>query len=185
MPGIENADVMMDTETKPGFGREQVKTASVVVKASGGEPIKESQVESIRYLVQATVAGLKPECVTVTDLAGHVYHGSLEEGAFGGENTYMAIKTRYEEDYKRKILASLSFIPNLTVEANVQLDQEKFIQSTTMDVKKGILLTRKEKTSTQTREGGGGAGGRAGYQANVAPNRAQIVERGGLKRLAQ
>ena len=45
MPGIENADVMMDTETKPGFGREQVKTASVVVKASGGEPIKESQVE--------------------------------------------------------------------------------------------------------------------------------------------
>ena len=111
----------------------------------------------------------------MTDLAGHVYHGSLEEGAFGGENTYMAIKTRYEEDYKRKILASLSFIPNLTVEANVQLDKEKFIQSTTMDVKKGILLTRKEKTSTQTREGGGGAGGRAGYQANVAPNGAQSL----------
>ena len=175
MPGIENADVMMDTETKPGFGREQVKTASVVVKASGGEPIKESQVESIRYLVQATIAGLKPECVTVTDLAGHVYHGSLEEGAFGGENTYMANKTRYEEDYKRKILAALSFIPNLTVETNVQLDKEKFMQSTKTEVSKGILLTRKEKTNTQTREGGGGSGGRAGYQANATTNGAQSL----------
>ena len=75
MPGVDRAMVILDTETKPGFGQEVVKTASVSVKAIGSGSLEEKQVETIRYLVDSAVAGLKPDAVIVADVnTGQVYH---------------------------------------------------------------------------------------------------------------
>ena len=168
MTGIDSADVMIDSETKSGLAREEVKTASVGVKAIGSEPIKESQVDAICSLVSGAVAGLKSESVKVTDLnAGISYNGPPGGGNQSNGNTYLSLQKRYEEEYKRKVLDSLSLIPNLTVQASVQLNREKFNRTVKVEPIKGVVVGRKEKTSTHSREGGGGAaGGRPGYQTN-------------------
>ena len=44
MSGIESASVMIDAEAKPAFGQQQLKTASVAVKAVGSESLSEDQV---------------------------------------------------------------------------------------------------------------------------------------------
>jgi flagellar M-ring protein FliF len=166
MPGIERASVLIAVENKPGgFGRERVKTASVSVKAVGTEPVKESQVESIRYTV-GFANGMKPESVTVADLnSGLVYHGDMENGGAGGENLYLAVKTRWERELKTKILGALSYIPNLTVETNVELNREKFTHTSTVDYTKPVTIDSKTKGTTHSRDGSAGGGGRPGYQA--------------------
>ena len=68
MSGIESTSVMIDADSKAPFGERQLKVASVAVKATGSEPLSEDQVKSIRCVVSAGLAGLKPENVTVLDL---------------------------------------------------------------------------------------------------------------------
>jgi flagellar M-ring protein FliF len=168
MTGIEAADVMIDTETKTGFGHEPVKTASVSVQAAGSEPIKESQVDAICCLVSGAVAGLKPESVIVTDLKSSIVHRGTSESGGPGGNAYLTLQRRYEEDYQRKILHSLSFIPNLTVQTSVQLNREKVNRVWKMEPTKPVVIEHKEKSSTHNHEGSGATGGRPGYQ--TSPN---------------
>ena len=69
-PGIEDASVIYDEETKPSFGHEKQMTALVNVKPAGNLPLDELQVSDIRKIVAAPKAGLKEENVTVADLNG-------------------------------------------------------------------------------------------------------------------
>lgn len=81
MSGIENAYVLYDVDTKPGFGKDKLITATVSVKPVGTAQINEARVSSIRHLVAGAIAGLEPENVTVSDLNGRTWHGKLEETA--------------------------------------------------------------------------------------------------------
>ena len=166
MTGIERADVIIDAETKPGFGQEQVKTASVSVKGIGSTSIKESQVDAICSLVSGAVAGLKPENVKVTDLNAGISYNGPPSGGQGNGNTYLSLQKRYEEEYKRKVLDSLSLIPNLTVQASVQLNREKFNRTVKVEPLKGVVIDHSEKSTTHNRENSGATGGRPGYQTN-------------------
>ncbi len=181
MAGIESASVMIDADSKTPFGEKPLKTASVAVKAAGSEPVSEDQVKSVRYLVGSAVAGLKPENVTVLDLnTGAASTGDMLNGGQTGENLYLTVKTRWERELKAKILAALRYIPNLTVEANVQLDREKFQRTTETTPTKGVPLSRSEKSSTHSREGSA-PGGRPGVAANGGANTPQSLAGGGSK----
>jgi flagellar M-ring protein FliF len=165
MPGIENAYVIYDSDTKSGLSQEKIKTASANVKPLGSTQLNETQVSSIRYLVAGSFAGLKPESVTVTDLNGRTYHGDSENGGSADDDPYLARKRSYEQDLKTKILSSLSFIPNVTVEPTVILDPQRRMR--TMQVKrdpKAVPVRETEQTSTRTQEGAAPAG-RPGLQA--------------------
>jgi flagellar biosynthesis/type III secretory pathway M-ring protein FliF/YscJ len=83
MPGIERAAVLYDTETHHSLeGGGPAKTASVNVRTQPDMELDPARVQAIRVLVSASIAGLSPERVAVTDLrSGRVYVGPLEAQA--------------------------------------------------------------------------------------------------------
>ncbi len=170
MAGIDKASVIINMENKSGLNRDPVKTASVAVSPVGSDGLNESQVESIRNLVSFG-AGVNPDSVTVVDLkTGKTYHNDADGGGMSGQNSYLAYKMRWESDLRAKVLASLSYIPNLTVEANVQLDREKFNHLVSLQHSKPIPLRTNESSKTSNTEGSGGASGRPGYQGQSNAN---------------
>ncbi len=167
MQGIESAYVFFAVDRKYGLRREEVKTAAVSVKPLGDRQLDPADVTKIRHLV-AGAFGMKYENVTVADHNGRAYFGDGETGGSMEDNLYVALTRGWEQDYKTKVLSSLSFIPNLTVEPIVILDRERIlrIRKTQLDPKPVAIRTTEETTS-RTRQGGG-PGGRVGYVAQQA-----------------
>lgn len=81
MTGIEDAYVIYDVDTKPGFGKGKLITATASVKPVGTARLDVARVSSIRHLIAGAIAGLEPENVTVSDRNGRTWHGKLEEMA--------------------------------------------------------------------------------------------------------
>jgi len=164
MEGIDSAYVFFAVDKKFGLKREEVKTASVSVKPIGTRQLDPADVSKIRHLV-AGAFGMKYENVTVADLNGRVYYGDGETGGSAEDNLYVALTRNYERHYKLKILNSLSFIPNLTVEPIVVLDRDRIsrIRRTQLDPKP-VTIHTSEQTTSRTRQTGG-PGGRVGYVA--------------------
>jgi flagellar M-ring protein FliF len=115
---------LYDIDTKPGFNKEKVITATASIKPVGTSQLDEARVSSIRHLVAGTIACLKPENVTVCDLNGRTWHGNLNESGAEG-NLYISQQRIYEQNLKAKILNALCYIPNVTVETSVELARVK------------------------------------------------------------
>ncbi len=122
-PGIEDASVLYNEETKPGFAHEKQMTALVNVEPSGNLPLDQIQVADIRALVAGGMAGFKERNVTVADLNGRTWRGD-EEGAMTADKL-ISLKRAYEQDLKAKILNALYFISGATVEVNMQLGGDR------------------------------------------------------------
>lgn len=167
MQGIESAYVFYAVDTKYGLRREEVKTASVSVKPLGERQLDPADAAKIRRLV-AGAFGMNYENVTVVDHHGRAYYGDGELGGSAEENDYVALTRHWEREYKAKILSSLSFIPNLTVEPIVILDRERLlrVRRTQLDPKP-VAVRITEQTTSHTRQGDG-PGGRVGYIAQQA-----------------
>lgn len=173
MQGIESAYVFFATDAKGGLRREQVKTASVSVKPLAGRQLGEEDVAKIRHLV-AGAFGMKWEDVTVADLNGRVYYGGAEGGGSAENNVYVALTKNWEQYYRTKILNSLSWIPDLTVEPTVVLDKERLSRVRRVELNpKTVPIQTRETTVSRVNEGGGPAG-RVGYEAQQ-PNRPQAL----------
>jgi flagellar M-ring protein FliF len=183
IPGIERATVLYDTDTKQGIAREKIITASVAVKPNGSEQLDTVKVSSIRHLVAGAIAGLKPESVSVFDANGRTWTGNSENGGGADDNEYVSLKRTNEQDLKAKIRDSLSFIPNVTVEATVTLDTKK--KTHTREQKfdaKTTTVRQTDKSSTRTQDSSGPAGqpGFAAQQPN-APAALSANRAGGSK----
>jgi flagellar M-ring protein FliF len=179
MNGIQGAYVIYDSDTKRGFQKENVATASVNVTPAAGQTLSDAQVLAIRTLVARSVAGLKPESVAVTDLAsGQTLVGS-DNSSGPLEDPYGARKKMYEQQWKQKVSEALRYVPGVTVTANVELLPE--ISRRKESVKhdpKTIPYQVTEKSQTTNNEGTSGAGGRPGYQAQQ-PNTSLSLGSGG------
>ena len=174
MNGIERATVIYDTDTKWGLNREKILTASVAVKPRGSEQLDADKVSKIRRYVAGAIAGLKPESVTVSDINGTTWYGNSENGGGADDNLYVSLKRTYEQDLKAKILNSLSFIPNVTVEPTVTLDTKK--NSRTREQKhdpKTVPIRELAQSTTRSQDSAGPAG-RPGFAAQQ-PNTAQTL----------
>jgi hypothetical protein len=74
--------VLYDVEERSGFQQEPLKTASVGIRTTSGTELDAVRAHGIRVLVAASIAGLEPERVAVTDLStGRVFAGALEDPA--------------------------------------------------------------------------------------------------------
>ena len=170
MPGIETAYVIYDEDVKGGLVREKLVTATASAKAVGSRPLDERQVSAIRHMVAGAIAALKPENVTVADLNGPTHYGSPESGTNPADNLYVSLKRTYEQEWRAKILDSLSYIRGLNVEANVVLDRERVNRLTSVEYDaKPVAVRETDESSERSEEGstpGGGVGLKA--QGNVA-----------------
>jgi flagellar M-ring protein FliF len=166
MTGIQSAFVIYDSDTKRGFQKEAVATASVNVRPAAGSTLSDSQVLAIRTLVARSVAGLKPETVAVTDLASGQTLVGTDNAAGPLEDPYGARKKMYEQQWKQKVLEALRYVPGVAVTANVELLPElsRRKESVKHDPKT-VPYQVTEKSQTTNNEGSSGAGGRPGYAA--------------------
>ena len=128
MPGIERAAVLYDTESHHNLeGGGPAKTASVNVRTQPDMELDPARVQAIRVLVSASIAGLTPERVAVTDLrSGRVYAGPLESAedreaaALAGADPALARKIAHEHHLTTKVRQSLAFLKGATVDVSVE-----------------------------------------------------------------
>lgn len=128
MPGIERAAVLYDTEAHHGLeGSGPAKTASVNVRTQADMELDPARVQAIRVLVGASIAGLAPERVAVTDLrSGRVYVGPLEPveerepAEIAAVDPALARKIAHEHHLATKVRQSLAFLKGVTVDVTVE-----------------------------------------------------------------
>jgi type III secretory pathway lipoprotein EscJ/flagellar biogenesis protein FliO len=128
MPGIERAAVLYDTESHHSLeGSGPAKTASVNVRTQPDMELDPARVQAIRVLVSASIAGLTPERVAVTDLrSGRVYVGPLEAEAdrdamaLAAADPALARKIAHEHHLATKVRQSLAFLKGATVDVTVE-----------------------------------------------------------------
>jgi flagellar M-ring protein FliF len=184
MPNVENAAVTYEIRKPSGLSRELIASAAVSVKPALSHTLDSSQVRKVRHLVAAGL-GLKPEQVTVADLSpgGAVYVGS-DSGPLGeGEDhKYLTVMRAHQKLIEETIQKALSYIPNVSVSASVELNPEVQIErnNTTFDSKQaGTLNTRDESTTRTTEQAGpGGRPGLAAQQPGGA-NQPAVLAGGG------
>ncbi len=127
MPGIERAAVLYDTETHHSLeSGGPTKTASVNVRTQPDMELDPVRVQAIRVLVSASIAGLTPDRVAVTDLrSGRVYAGPLkaeedrEAAALAAADPVLARKVAHEHHLATKVRQSLAFLKGATVDVTV------------------------------------------------------------------
>lgn len=127
MPGIERAAVLYDTEAQAGLhGGTPTKTASVNVRTQPETELDAARVQAIRVLVSASIAGLTPERVAVTDLrSGRVYVGPLDDAAereaaaVAAADPVLARQILHETHLIQKVRQALSFVKGATVDVSV------------------------------------------------------------------
>jgi type III secretory pathway lipoprotein EscJ len=125
MPGIERAAVLYDVDDDPtagGLRGARVKTASVSVRTQPDADLDRARVEAIRVLVAASIAGLAPDRVAVTDLrSGRVHAGPLEDApAVAAVDPTLARAIAHERHLADKIRQALAFVKGATVDVAIE-----------------------------------------------------------------
>jgi type III secretory pathway lipoprotein EscJ len=122
MPGIERAAVLYDVEEQQGLAGGTVKTASVSIRTQPDAELDATRVQAIRVLVAASIAGLSPERVAVTDLRnGRVFAGPLE-AADDEEATDPALARRlaYERALAAKLRQALAYVKGVVIDVTAE-----------------------------------------------------------------
>lgn len=183
MNGVERSAVHIDEQTSRSFPPTRLLTASVSVMPKGQKPLDDGRISAIRHLVSASVAGLKPESVTIIDLAsGRAYPGNgggaRSAGALG---EYAELKRYYEHEFQQKINHVLAYIPGVLVTTSVELDPEVLNeeQSTKYDDRSVVYETREvtktvEPPAAQSRGAAHGSA-KPGDQASSSTARGEDV----------
>lgn len=132
MPGVERAAVLYDAEPQAGLhGGCPTKTASVNVRTQPDMELDAARVQAIRVLVSASIAGLAPERVAVTDLrSGRVYVGPLhdaaerEAAAVAATDPVLARQMLHETHLTQKVRQALAFVKGATVDVSIDFTAE-------------------------------------------------------------
>jgi len=129
MPGIERAAVLYDVGERSGFdggiAAGPVKTASVNVRTQPDVELEPARVQAIRVLVAASIAGLKPDDVAVTDLR----NGRVHAGPLVAEETHddlavdpeLARRVAHERHLTAKVRQGVAFVKGAIVDVTVTL----------------------------------------------------------------
>jgi len=129
MPGIERAAVFTDVAARSGFdgglSGGAMKTASVNVRTQPDVELEPARVQAIRVLVAASIAGLKPEDVAVTDLrSGRVHAGPLVTEAEHDDlsvDPELARRVAHERHLAAKVRQGMAFVKGAIVDVTVTL----------------------------------------------------------------
>jgi len=121
MPGIERAAVLYDVEERQGLAGGTVKTASVSIRTQPDAELDASRMQAIRVLVAASIAGLSPERVAVTDLrSGRVFTGPIEAVDDDSTDPVLTRKLAYERALAAKLRRSLAYVQGVLVDVTAE-----------------------------------------------------------------
>lgn len=168
-PWIQDATVIVSRPQNQGFGStSQRPTASVNLVMAEGQ-INQDRVDSVAGLVSGAVAEMRPEDVTVIDaVAGRQWKTREDDQVLPGDS--LETIQAQERYYREKLASALSYISNVIVAVNVdvdmtrkQMDVTRYSQDDSLE-----LLTREQSEETETSEPG--TGGEPGVRANAGAN---------------
>ena len=173
LSGIEAATVFFDTRPRRGFHRDELVTAAVHVKPLGSAPLESRHVQAIRSLVASSIAGLRPQMVTVVDAnTSKTWAGSDSDGVGSSlDDPYLTRMQEYEAYYEAEVLKVLSYVPGATASVNVELDTQQHRSESEVKLDpKPVTLRTSEETSEQVskKQPGGGRPGLAAQSPNTA-----------------
>lgn len=151
MPGIERAAVLYDVDERAAFdgtlGGGPARTASVNVRTQPDVELEPSRVQAIRVLVAASIAGLDPERVAVTDLrSGRVHAGPLQPVETveppSGADPALARQIAHERHLVAKVRQGLAFVKGAVVDVTVS-----FADATTPPAMEPQLPPRQQRVA--------------------------------------
>jgi flagellar M-ring protein FliF len=178
LDGIKDAQVMYAVREESGVHRKKTYSASVSVSTTGGKPLDEGKVMSIRTLVAASI-GMLPESVAVTDLDRGWTYPPTQPGQVGSawQDPYIQNKIKYEQIFADRIRAALADVPGIVVACTVELKNEiEHLQNKTQHDPKPVNVIVEEENKTLTSEGPQPQGPPGlGSQGGVPPNQPAVA----------
>ncbi|SDO54088.1 flagellar M-ring protein FliF [Microbacterium sp. ru370.1] len=173
MSGVTAASVQLAIPEQSVFvAEERHPTASVFVKTQGGGSLADDQVAAIVHLTSASIPGMTPEDVAVTDQSGKVL-AAVGTGLTGSANTQA---TEYEAKVASTVTKMLETIvgpgnATVSVAADVANSTSERMDET-YTAPEGDVMSN-EQTKTETYTGGQGTGtGVLGPDNIAVPNAA-------------
>ena len=104
---------------------EKPSTASVILKTRSGQRLKPMQIAGITHLVSASVEGLSPENVTITDSMGNLLSRTERSTMVGIVGDQLELRRKMEDYYATKALSMVERITGpgkAIVKVSVDLD---------------------------------------------------------------
>jgi len=174
--GVTGAQVRLVLADDQLFSETSTPATAAVLLSGSTAGLDPGAVRGISQLVSASVKGLKPANVSITDESGQLLWPRGVDG--GGAVTKQAVQARYDAQTEASINAMLSRTlgpgkAEVHVTADVNADQ-----ATKDDLKYGKSTPLKATQETEKLTGGSGTSGAAGTTSNI-PSYAQAAAGGG------
>jgi flagellar M-ring protein FliF len=175
--GVTGAQVQLTLPQNQLFTADQQSATAAVLLGGDSSTLDPGAVKGIASLVAASVQGLKPSMVTITDSTGELLwpNGS----GVGGSLSKPAAEASYDAQLQAQLMAMLSRTvgPNKAqVQVNADLNVDQATSQQLIYAKKGVPLDAQTTKETLTSSGGGSTG-TAGTAANL-PTFAQTTGTG-------
>ncbi len=171
VPEIQDARVAIASSGRRSWSQKGRTTANVTVTMRNRREMSPRLVSSIQSAVASMVPDLKPSDVTVFDaINGVSYKGDAADEPFDSK---LITRIRdFQNTYQQQIQRDLSYIPDVGVTVNVDIDKVKteFVRSQVVDPKKTAALYTQEmkiKDTLQQQPSKGEAGARANSPGSV------------------
>jgi flagellar M-ring protein FliF len=178
LKGINDAQVIYEVREEPGVQRKKTYSASVSVSTTGGQPLDEGKVMSIRTIVGASI-GMPPESVAVTDLDRGFTYPPTKPGQAGSawQDSYIQTKMKHEQTIADTIRGGLTYIRGVVVSCNVELKNEiEHLQNKTQHDPKTVNVIIEEENKTLSSAGPQPQGPPGlGSQGGVPPNQPAVA----------
>jgi flagellar M-ring protein FliF len=170
--GVKSSNVQLTLPEEQLFSEEAIKpTAAVLIASDSGGRLGPGPVRGIAHLVAASVEGLNPNDVTITDGSGATLWPAGEGGgALGGGDSKQAIEARYDEDMETRLdgLLARTIGPEKgRVQVQAEVDADRTTQSQLTYAKKGTPLASQTEHESLKGAGATAAGGAAGTAGNI------------------
>ncbi|MEN9360524.1 MAG: hypothetical protein RL095_2059 [Verrucomicrobiota bacterium] len=161
MPNVQDAMVTVVVPRKRAFQKDAPSaTASVHLVLAGKASVTKGEVEAMRHMVAASVPGLSPDKVTITDNRGVLRaqnDSTLELG--GAEGRQAELQAAYEDYYRQKaesILSPILGAGKVVAMVNCDLDFSQ-LQRTKESFDRDNAIATTQKTTTKNTESSSGA----------------------------
>lgn len=169
--GVSGARVHIAMPQNNIFADESSKTtASVILSISPGFSGDKEKIRSIVQLIAASVPGLDPKNVAITDQYGHYLSGGLDQNSvFNAEQlSYQNNMQNYYEKRIESMIAPILGDNKVTVRVNADIDftQQENAQEE-YDPNKTVVLS---ENSTSEEDDSSGASGAPGSLSNTPPD---------------
>lgn len=162
---VERATVDIHEDKSRGM-RSPRRTAAVSVWPRGTHEITAENALAFRQLV-ATACGMEPRNVSViNNKSGQAIALLGSDTAGGAGNELFIAKRTYEQDYRDRALAALSFVRGVVVSTEVTVSPDARSTSEKLILEKNTVPMRTSEQSSDSTSTSGGPGGQPGLEAN-------------------